>query len=199
MAVRILNIIPPQGFEIVRDRIGEIITEEISNQEILQNLGTQAGVFNERLAPFSDEEILMINIMYDGSNYGSFTEKDAKGPNIYYIDVYSTAKATPTEDGGNSSSRLLHKYLGMCRHILQSHLYNTLGFPPGLIMGTYIEQIQISDPQNNQDAANVTMGRITFSVRIVENQELWEGVPIGNNTTSVKLSLTNKGYKYEIQ
>jgi len=198
MSAIIQNIIPKQNFEIIGEAIGAIIALEVSNQETLQNLAKKANVYSERIDPFNDEEQLMINTMYDGSVYSSYTEKNTQGPNRYYIDVYATGKASD-KDGGLNSATLLKKYLGMCRYILQSHLYATLGFPPGFIMGTYVEEIQITDPQANQDAANTTSGRITISVRAIEDQEMWLGENLNSAITGVKLSETEKGYKYEIQ
>lgn len=195
------KIITAQGYELVRDRIGEILVIEIRNQERLRDIAQRkyATVFSERITPFQDEEATMINVMLDGVDYSGFTETNVHGQTRYYIDVYTTGKTNQSTHGGYNSAANLHQYLGWCRYILQSTFYKTLCFSRGLVLGTYVENLQISDPQGNQDASFGTMGRLTFRVRIDEHQESWQPTELKGNTTGVLLAETQKGYQYILE
>ena len=193
----IKNIIPKQNFEHVNERIGEILKLELENQKELQGFSDPVNVYNERLDAFNQSEVLMINTMFDGSNSNDNSQKSSQGNVNYFIDIYSTGKETPTKDGGKDSAARLHKFLGMCRFILSDSQYRTLGFEPGTIGGVYVESIQIANLEN-VSAAFETMGRITVSVKLREDQPLVTGALMASALTGVKLDLTDKGYKYEI-
>ena len=55
------------------------------------------------------------------------------------------------------------------------------------------------EQQNTPDANFGRMCRITFSVRLMESQNLWSAVLIDQNITDVKLNETNLGYQYKIK
>lgn len=197
MAALLNNIIPTQGFEFVRDSISAILKTELENQKTLQGLLENLNVFSGRSTPFQQSEILMINVLVDSANYANTHERGVHETTNFFIDIYTSAKETEDDDGGYVSTKRRDKYLGMIRFILQDHHYKTLGLPLGLIMGTYFNGFENFEPSNNQDAAFVKMSRLSFGVRIVEDQSLWDGVNINSIFTDVKLDLTEKGYKYE--
>lgn len=194
---KITGIIPQQGFEIVRDVIGAVLKTELEAQKIRQSLTDEINVYISRANPFQQSEKLMINVLLDSGNYSDITEKGSHERTNFFIDIYTSAKETSENDGGYNSTVKCDKYLGMVRFILSDHHYKTLGLPPGLIMGTYVDSFENFEPSNNQDTAFVKMSRLSFSVRIIEDQTLWDGIEISGIFTDVKLDLTEKGYKYE--
>lgn len=198
MAAIITNIIPKSNFELVREKIGVILLEELTNQKVLQedDFPEDVNVYSERITPIDNAEQIIVNVLLDSANYGNFTEKDSQGRTIFYIDLYTTGQASDDKSGSLDSSERLQRFLRMCRYILASTLYNTLGFDPGFIGGTYVENFQILDPAQKEDSAFTRFARIQFAVRIQENQDMWEGVLITGADTQVKLQLTDKGYKY---
>ena len=193
----IKNIITKQNFEHVNERIVEILKLELENQKTLQGFQDPVNVYNERLDAFNHSEVLMINTMFDGSNSNDGSQKSTQGNVTFFVDIYSTGKSSPNRDGGKDSASRLHKFLGMCRYILSDAQYRTLGFEPGTIGGVYVESIQIANLENVSSAYD-TMGRITVSVRLREDQPLITGTLMASTLTGVKLDLTEKGYKYEI-
>jgi hypothetical protein len=193
----ITNNIPTQGFEIVRDLIGTILYSNLLVQKTLKNLPDEINVFTGRTSPFQSSEKLMINIVSDSSAYNSFTEYNVQGSTNYFIDVFCTAAETESNTGGKLSTNKRDMYIGMIRYILQSTIYKTLQMTPGLVLGTYVEGFENFDSSNNQDASFVKMSRLTFSVRLNESQNLWEGVVISSIFTDVKLELTDLGYKFK--
>jgi hypothetical protein len=192
----IAEIIPAQGFEIVRDAIGVILTTELTRQKQLQGFTEDINVFSERITPMDDAEELYINVLLDGATYGSFTEKDTQGRTTYFIDVHTTGKAIRAKAGTSTSVARLHKFVGMCRYILSHTAYKTLNLPLGLIGGTYIESFGVSDPSRKDDSQYSRFARLAFAVRIQENQALWQGINIVGNDAQVKLDLTDKGFQY---
>lgn len=191
------NIIPSQGFEIVRDAIGAILKLELDKQKSLQNLPDKNNVFIGRSTPFAHSEKLMINVSTDSASYSDKNQFTSNGSTKYHIDIYVKAIEKGDNDGGKISTNLRDKYLGMIRYILENHHYVRLGLPNGLVMGTTVEGFDNYEPQNNQDASFVKMSRLSFSVRINESQSVWSGVNISSIFTDVKLALTELGYKYE--
>lgn len=189
--------IPTQGFEIVRDTIGAVLKIELEKQKTLKGFDYPINVYTERSAPFDQTEEVMIMVSLDSANYTNTNEMSTHGLTSFNVDIYASAKQTPLMQGGYASSKKRDFFLGMVRYILQDHHYKTLGLPLGTIMGTYVEGFEIFEVSNNQDANFVKMSRLSFSVRINENQSLWEGIDISTIFTGVKLDLTEKGYQYE--
>lgn len=190
------NIIPEQNFEKVRDIIGIILKDELENQKVLQptRFTEDINVFTARTTPFQQSEILMINISCDNANYTSRTQANNQGGVNYNIDIFSSAKETSI-NGGLNSARIRDKYNGAVRYILSSTKYNTLSLPLGIIMGTTINGFENFEVPNSLDTSFNQMCRITFNVRMTEDQALWEGVSVNGLNTTVKIDLTDNGYQ----
>lgn len=191
--------IPEQGFEVVRDAVGAILKTEIENQKKVQGLELSPEVYIGRCTPFSHSEKIMINVLLDSGNYSNFTESDSENGVRFFVDIYCTAKQTPTNTGGYNSTKIRDRYLGMIKYILQDHRYKTLNLPLGCVMGTYVLGFENFEPSNNQESSFIKMSRLTFSVRINESNPLWDGLEIKSIFTHVKLDLTDLGYKYIIE
>jgi len=196
MTPLIANAIPEQGFEIVRDAIGSILYTELKNQKKIQQFDEPINVFNSRSTPFQHSEVLMINVLLDSASYSQMTERSVQSGVNYFVDIYSSAKESLNNTGGLNSAIRRDKFLGMVRYILQDHHYKVLGLPLGCIMGTYVESFESFEPSNAQDSAFVTMTRLTFNVRLGENQSVWDGNEINTIFTGVRLDQTDKGYQY---
>ncbi len=194
MTALIDTIIDQQGFEKVKDRIAEILLTELTNQKVLQNFDENIEVFNERITPMDNGEDLYFNILLDSANYGNKNQTDQEGNTVYFIDIYTCGKAGE-QVGTSDSTRRRDKFLGMCRYILSDTRYKTLGFDYGLIAGTQVERFSTLNPEK-EDSSFTSFARLQFSVRILENQTLWDGVQILGSHTGVKLEETEKGYKY---
>lgn len=200
MAAIITEKILEQNFEAVLTRIGEILLLELTNQKVSQplRLPEKFSVFKERITSIDKTEEVMINVLLDGFANRHATQSDQQNNTNFFIDIYANGKAKPNEKGDNIVATKLQKYIGLCRYILQSHKYVTLGFTPGSIGGKSVETFQMYEQPNTPDANFARMGRIGFSVRIMENQELWDGIALDNNITTVLLEETDKGYQYKL-
>lgn len=188
-----------QGHELIRDRIGIILADEIANQVTLSgNAEINAKVFSERYYPVSKEEVPIINILLDRVNYVNNTSIQSEGNYTFSIDAYTSAKSTVTEKGDSKSNIRMQKILGIVRSILESPFYLTLDFPKGFIGGTKVPSIEILDPVKNQDTATIVMGRLTFEVRADESVEQQKAVTAEGYDTQVKIEDTDKGFVYII-
>lgn len=195
MASIIQNIIPRQGFEIVLEKIAVILFEELTRQKSLQTLGDDFGVYIERQTAYDKSEGIVISVGMDGADYARKNQFDVQGNTTYFIDLYTTGDETLVTTGDDNSRFLTLKWLGMIRSILSSTKYKTLGYPAGLIGGTMVEKIQNQLSYGNGDANFIKFARITFSVRIQENQEMWTSIELQGNDTTIKINETEKGFK----
>lgn len=196
---KILLEIPRQGFELIRDRIGIILADEIAGQfAIHADPERNPKVFVERLTAIDSGELPILNILYSGSNYGGNTAIDSDGKNTYHIDLYANAKTKIAKKGDAEAMDRLGRNLGMIRAILESPHYVVLDFPRPFIMGTEVSSIKIQDPKDNKDAKNNVMGRLTFEVAASEKVELIQAIEAEGYDTQVKLHETDKGFVYVI-
>lgn len=201
----ITELIGSQGFERVANRIGEILKEEISNQQGSQGFEENVKVFIERIEPFDKNEDVMISVAFREANYDGYTTRDVQGEYVYFIDLFTSAYAEQTILGDVQASIVaknkLFRYSGLIRYILSSSKLLTLGFPPGLIGGKYIKKITFdTDYSNfgnhsNYDGSYIRFARFIYMVRVQENQMLWDGIPLEGNDTSISYETTNQGIK----
>jgi hypothetical protein len=194
------GVIPPQSFELVRDKIGAILVDEIENQGELSYSEDLMGVdvWVERFIPFGHAELPVVNIMFVREDFEGRTVKQSDGLCKYHIDCHTQAKSPSANQRGDSLAIVkLHKLLGVCRAILENPQYKTLGFTPPFVMTRYIESIIVGNPDNPSDANSVVMGRITIVVKVPETTELIDPNMIDGNDTVAKLSETDLGYVYK--
>lgn len=192
----------PQNYEIVRDQIGAIIKDEIANQEILQpseEALKSVRVFVDRLVIPNKSELPLINVFLDT---GSFNNQDVEaqdGVYIFNIDFYVKSKSSSNDSRGDTKSlRNLQRLIGVVRSIIQSAKYLRLGFDAPSVLHRSIKSILISDPTLSQDGSNISQGRLTLEVRLVEDAEMFEGALLLGATTTVKLFETESGFEYKI-
>ena len=194
----ILNVIPPQGFEITRDRIGEILADEISSQVAKSyNTDIDAAVYVERSNQIDKTELPLINISLSTGSYDNKNQGHVNGTYTFDIDAYTHAKSTEDESGDVLAAMKLQRILGVCRAILENPIYKTLGYEAGFILRTGFSDINIAIPGAGKlDTLNTLMGRLSFTVVLVESTELIVPQLIAGYDTSLKLELTDNGYKY---
>lgn len=195
----ITETIGPQGFEIVANRIAEILAEEIQNQITIQNLDDNAEIFLERIEPFDKSEDVMISVALREDDFDGYTSRDVQGGTMYFIDLFCSGYGDGYIAPSIVSANKMYRFAGFIRHILSSGKIPTLGFPPGLIGGKYIKKFMVdTDYSNfgnhsNYDGAYIRFCRFIYIVRIQENQPLWEGIPLQGNTTNITYENTQKG------
>lgn len=194
---KLINVIvPEQGFEIVRNRIGEILSDEFENQALNYNPDISAKIFVERTQHFDKTELSAVNVCLATGNYGNKHQGSVVGTYQYNIDVYVSAKTKNDDKGDVLAAKKLQRLLGFCRYVLEDPYYKTLGFAPGFIARVFAGGIAIAQPED-KDAANVMMGRLIMNVILTETNSLSTPKLIAGYETKVKLDETTQGYYYE--
>lgn len=192
---RIQGTIPQQNFELVRDRIGEIITDELESQVLFYNPDLDATVYVERTDPIDKTELPVVIVSLATGNYDNKDVKSTDGTYTYNVDVFTRAKTSADQEGDQRSMFSLHRLLGVIRYILDNPIYKTLGFANPMISRVAVQSLNIAEP-GKQDAASVMMGRLTVTVRVPETVNLLPASLLAGYETSVKLQLTDKGYVF---
>lgn len=193
--------IGPQSFEIVRDRIGRILAQELMTQfQLNYDINLRAKVWIERFVPFDlPTEYPSVNIQLAEGNYGGQTQIQSDGTYRYYVDCYVGAKSSNSNGPGDQFAMAkLQRLMGIVRAIIEFAGYKTLGFntPPGFIMNRHWEGLQIANPdQKRVDAESSVMGRLVLSVKVPEIN-IFGDISRTLNTlyTQWKLDSTDKGY-----
>lgn len=191
--------IPRQNFDLVGEAIGAILTLELDNQKTLQSLPEEISVFNGRITAIDKTEEVLINVNIDSAGNMENEQSGQMLDTNYFVDVYVRAKANQNKPGDENAYFKLMKYIGMCRYILQSHKYLTLGFSSPVIGGKAVQTMQLYEQENTPDTGFGRMCRIVFAVRIRESQDLWTGVALDDNIAEVKLDETEKGFQYKLK
>lgn len=193
------QVIPPQAFEVVRDRISRILADEILNQfQISYNADIlNVKVWTERFLQFDKTELPAVNVTLAEGSYGGQTAIQSDGTYRYNIDCYFKSKANEDEPGDVRAMIKLQRLLGICRSIIEDPRYIRLGFStnPGFVMNRHFETIQIQNPhQKEHDATNSVMGRLVLSVKVPEIT--WQARPVdaADFVSTIKLSETEFGY-----
>src|ERR1044072_4850712 len=97
---QINHIISQQGFEKVRDRIGEILADELRHQGMnYYQDDLDVDVWGERTHPFGIEELNAINVSLGTGAYANKNQGSVDGTYKYFVDVYGHAASTAVSRG----------------------------------------------------------------------------------------------------
>lgn len=194
---KINTIIGTRKFEQIRDQIGAILADELSNQFVLSSdSDLDADVFIDRTIPINASECPLVNVMLARGSFDSHQELQKDGNYTYHIDVYSRGKSSNTTNGDEVSALSLQKLMGVIDAILSDHQYHALDFAKPSISNRHVESFSISDPTRDNDANHMMMGRVVLNVRVVETTDPLVGLILDRNDTTVKLHNTEKGYLF---
>jgi hypothetical protein len=184
------------SFELVRNRIGEILIDELAAQHTLSPIAgvTSAKVYIERFRSFDNVELPSVNVTIDADSFGHRTAVSGDGTVTYNIDCYTSAPTTSAIAGDTSAMARLHRLLGICRAILMDSRYIKLGFTAPFVMSRAVTQMQLSKPVEATDGLSLVMGRLVMTVRVPEQVSQDTLLEIAGYDTQVKLGLTEKGY-----
>ncbi len=200
MSAKITEIIGPQGYEVIRDQIGIVLTEELAHQQAMTyDEDLNAKIFVERFIPVSHEECPVINISLSSGEFDGYTQVNHHATYVFDIDVY-TSRATSIDGRGDVLSvKESHRLIGICKAILLNPIYYMLGFEPGFIENKpFFSDLKIGVP-NLAESESVVLSRAKLIVRCVEDSiVINNAIQLCQSNTSVKIGLTDKGYAYSI-
>jgi len=195
------SIIPSGRFELIRDAIGRVLTAELANQKSLAGSdGISINIYLERMCPIDKEELPLINIVYADTEFPEEpTCMTSLGDNKYLVECYTNSESDPVGDGDKKAAVKLAKIMGMIRAILMNNRYLYLDFSEKFIQTRKVKGITRTQPRIANDALNTISGTIEVHYLAEEVTELETGTPEAYLDTVVKLSDTDKGYKYVIE
>jgi hypothetical protein len=195
------NIIPSQRFELIRDAIGRVLTAELANQKILAgDDGIFINIYLERMCPIDKEELPLVNIVYADTEFPEEpTSMTSLGDNKYLVECYVNGESDSSGDGDKKAAVRLAKIMGMIRAILMNNRYLHLDFSEKFIQTRKVKSITRTQPRIANDALNTVSGMIEVHYLAEEETELETGTLEAYLGTVVKLSDTDKGYKYVIE
>lgn len=198
MASIITELIPDQPFQVIQNRIGEILLEEITAQHELQELDSSFAFFVERISPYDVSEDVVITIACREQDNQEYTQQSSLGQNMYFIDIFCGGIESENQSMSENVRLKLFKYVGIVKYILNSGKYPTLGLPKGLVGNKHVKKVTFdTDYSNwgnhsNYDGSGIRFCRIIYLVTAREETQLWEGIPLQGND-SVVYTGTNKG------
>ncbi len=192
--------ITEQRFELIRNRIAQILTDELNGQFVItSNPLFTAKVWLERFIPFDKTELPAINVTFFNSNYDNQTPIASIGTNVYNIQVVTFAKDTDTERGDVLAIKKCEKLCGVIRYILENPNYLELEFNnPRFVSNVKIRGINISDPASNQDGFHSVSGQVICEVTAEELNGELTALEAERYTTMMKMDETEKGIFLEL-
>lgn len=197
---KINTIIPAQGFEVARNRIGEIIADELANQSTLSaNPAINATVYLERFVPFDKTELPAVNVTLSQGSYANKKAPDGVATYNYFVDIYCASKSNDSNTGDKRASFNMQRIAGIVRYILNDPQYRTLLFAPPFITRVSVLDFNIKEPSTGgADGSNIIMGRLNIEVLVVESQDLLIALILDGQNTSIKLEESDSGFFYQI-
>ncbi len=206
----IQGIIPTQKFELIRDRIVEILQDEYASQKALCDAHdpvipfTVPTIYNERRGQvdFQEDEVIIVKL--GRAIYSNEDGECAMGTYTFYIDVFgydqSESDTTDAFEGWYLSAKKLHKNFGIIRAILRDKDYLQLGWSNDTtinIASTRIESFIPEVRSDGEDTNSETYGRMFFEVDAYEYVEDKTYTPIDSVTGVLEIEDTGDGYKIE--
>lgn len=201
---KILNAIPPQGFELIRDKVLSILTTEIAAQFALTGIAANnATLYLERTVPYDASDLPAINVGIQRGEFDGQSAVSVDNTVFINIDVYCNAKSSSSERGDSLSRVNLERLLGVCRAILEAPVYKKLEFDEvPFIQSVAVITLEIAEGDREkrvQDAIGTSMGRLVLAVKCTEVTQLVLTTAFEGSDTSLNLGLTDKGYAYVVE
>ncbi len=193
----IINAIQERNYELVRDRIANILAIELPSQATLNSdADLDPTIEIERFVPVKDTELPLVNVMLLRGDYNSYTSIQQDGTYMYHIDVYTNSKWTDDDRADKLAFLKLQRLTGVIQAILSDSKYRTLGWAQPSISRVQVNGIKFAEPSNNKDTTTSVMARIEFEVRVPETVEVAALTLIGGYDTSVLIGSTDQGYVF---
>lgn len=185
-----------QNYELARDRIGSLIADELDTQwQLSYDNNLDATVYIEHAIAINHIQDPLVNVSLASGRYENKQQGQVDGIYTFFIDCYAKAASTSETNGSSIAAFRLQRLMGVIRAILESPKYNNLGYAPPFVCTGKVEEINILN-YNLENTDSAISGRITYVVRMVETVELVTPNLIDGYDTSVKLGLTENGYRF---
>lgn len=193
---RINTVIQPRAFEIIRDRLGTILADELANQFTtfnVQEANVYVTVEGDKIVDSTEMSTIIVALNED--DFDSEHAGSARGKMLFNVDAFCKAKSTDSVDGAVLSAFKLQRLIGLCYAIIKSAFYDTLGFTPGFIANVSIRKVKIGDP-SEKDMVCTIQGRMFVEVTAIETTDLFVPTLITGYQTTITIGSSSSGYLY---
>lgn len=188
-------------FEIIRDKIAQILAAEVAVQMSLAPVPAdyKLRIYSDRINPWEpflrvepgDDVSPIVNVWYDTSNFGergssNMSTRQAT-TSTYNIDVYtyaeSTEEVTGHTPGDEQSARNVHNAAKLIRNIIMHDKYICLEMPDD-VWWRWVQSMTVFQPQSANQAIQRVVGcRIALDVKhneyiLLEDHEILEVVNV---------------------
>lgn len=197
MASRISTIIEPRSFELIRDRIAQILVDEIQNQGAINyddDLSAINSVYVSRNTAYQQSEGTVVNVAFVECDYENHSINKTVGVYQFHIEVTTSNATSGGVDGYTNAEVKLHKILGVSHAILSNAAYVKLAFTSAFIEHRSVSKMQIGQARDNQDMTSTVFGRFILTVRAVETTDLPTATLIAGYDTTARVGQTDKGW-----
>lgn len=197
MASKLNKPIPVSAFIALRDKISEIITNELAYQlTTTSDNDYKVKVMIERNTPIDMTDFSTVVIGCDKVSYDSKHQGSKRGDATFNIDVYTNAASNASNPGDLRAAMKLHKLTNSINFILEDPVYKFLDLPVGIVLSSLISDVTFSG-YDKQDNINSCYARMTFDIKFNENPTLLAGIHLTTTTTQVTFDTGTSGLKYQ--
>ena len=215
MTLKVLEnrITEPMLFEVVRDRIAEILVNELANQEALALAASadqtpyQIAISTEKTDPWESTQFPLVNVWYDTGNIDTGASSPAnnqQGDHFYNLDCYvekdSEVSGSSIVSGDTLSAREVQRVAGLVWQIIMADQntrlqfpFRTAGVPSAVVAHRVFEQLSTFQPSfGDKVVQNVEAMRLSLNVRHVEIPPVSLGVTLHAGVFVVERTDTTK-------
>lgn len=165
--------IPVSNFEVIRDRIVEILQDELNDQfsnysdPLLDNI----KVYSERLINFDKTELPAISVDFDRTESLSKEAEQPQNDCYFNIIANTNAKDTALMRGDERAKKNAQKLIRYCRYIIQSPKNYLLrfGFGSTVVKYLFTTAIQNLNVQNQDDGLHSAACMMTLKIGSFED------------------------------
>ena len=192
------------SFEIVRDKIAQILADETASQ---QALATTEGedptkwafkVFTERMYPWEDwqgspgnepiDPTPRVNVWYETSSFpkgSGNTTRRQKSQTTFNIDIAAIGESAPGVAGDEDATYNAQRILRLVRNILMADIYTYLDLR-GLVWSRWPSSMNVFKPEGLDTAQRVHAARFQLEVDFNELSPQQSGVDLESIAFTIK-------------
>ena len=186
----------PRSYELIRDRLGLIIADELQLQASVSYEDLfLAPVYVQRSKPVQTEETPVVCVSVDKGAYDNHTVLDSDGEFTFFVDCYATGSYSSLNRGDVLASKDAQKLAGVVEAIIANPIYKTLGFTPPFIMRSKVTGFEPAIIERGEES-NMSVVRVTVVVKAGQSEIASDPIDSFTTQTQVLIYNTDEGYLY---
>lgn len=182
---------------LIRDRIAQILADEIGNQQTLNpSVNYPSRIFVERGTDFNYPELPAMNVSIGEINYTDNYQVQRMVDVTFWIDVYSRRKDSDQGGAGELATKEALYFSRVVQFILDHPHYKTLLFGNAIIFDTQADAVNIGRAASDE-SAKVSAARVLFTVRTLASGAFQPHTDLNESFTTVQLNESEEGFFYQ--